>query len=194
MGIRSFIIKFNSIDDIKIYFKWRKYLAQLVCEHYDEYWDLEQYYEIIDRGLPKKEELDKLENKDNGDFDLHLVGLKFWAGAIWGLISTYSVGEVTFDLLRKISNTYYSRLSVIDMNKTDYNDCENMIMRDYYENPSQVKTIKLYNDLVSKNEDKLLDYDTIVQNNQLNIDIDKDKFLGFTTKKMFKLFNIKYKK
>ena len=49
MGIRSFLIKFDSIDSIEKFFLWRKYLGYLVSEHYDDEWETSNYVEILNK-------------------------------------------------------------------------------------------------------------------------------------------------
>lgn len=192
MGIRSFLIKFDSVESIKKFFQWRKYLGYLVSEHYDDGWETPNYVEILNKGLP--ENVNEYANKDYGDFDLHLEGLKFWAGGIWGLISTYTVGESTFELLQKILDTYYSRLWAIDTNLTDYNQTPQQMIPDYYSNPSSTtsaKAIELFNELNEQNKDKMLNYNLIISTNR--IELDSDKFIVFKTRKIFELFNINCK-
>ncbi len=190
MGIRSFLIKFDSIESIEKFFLWKKYLAHLVHTHFDDEWYIEKYIPVLEQGLPKN--VDKYEPIDFGDFDLHLVGLKFWAGAIWGLISTQTVGQDTFALVQIILNTYYSRLWAIDTIGTDYEEIEGLFIEDYYENPDPLKAIEIFDKLYENNQDKIIDYDLVIANNQ--IELDKDKFIAFKTKKIFELFNINYKK
>ena len=189
MGIRSFLIKFDSVESIEKFFQWRKYLAYLVSEHYDDEWETSNYVEILDEGLP--ENVSEYTRRDFGDFDLHLEGLKFWAGGIWGLISTYTVGESTFGLLQKILDGYYSRLWAIDTNSTDYNQIPQQMIPDYYSNPSSTKAIELFNELKEQNKDKMLNYDFIISTNR--IELDSDKFMVFKTRKIFELFNINCK-
>jgi len=190
MGIRSFLIKFNSVEDIKKYFEWKKYLAHLVHEHFDEEWYIEKYIQILEQGLPKN--ANKYNKEDFGDFDLHLVGMKFWAGTVWGLISTQTVGQDTFALMQIVLDTYYSRLWAIDSTNTDYNSVEGLFIEDYYENSDVSKAIELFEKLYNENMDNIIDYDLVIKNNQ--IELDKDKFIAFKTKKIFELFNINYKK
>ena len=189
MGIRSFLIKFDSGESIEKFFQWRKYLAHLVSEHYDDDWKTSNYEPILYKGLP--ENISQYQNKNYGDFDLHLEGLKFWAGGIWGLISTYTVGENTFGLLQKILDTHYSRLWAIDTNSTDYNQTPQQMIPDYYENPTSIKAIELFNELNEQNKDKMLNYNLIISANQ--IELDSDKFMVFKTRKIFELFKINCK-
>ena len=186
MGIRSFLIKFDSVESIEKFFLWRKYLGYLVSEHYDDEWDVSNYEPILNKGLP--ENVDQYAGRDFGDFDLHLEGLKFWAGGIWGLISTYTVGESTFGLLQKILDTHYSRLWAIDTNSTDYNQTPQQMIPDYYENPTSTKAIELFNELNEQNKDKMLNYNLIIRTNR--IELEPDKFIAFKTRKIFELFNI----
>jgi hypothetical protein len=189
MGIRSFLIKFDSIESVKKFFLWRKYLAYLVSEHYDDEWYITNYEPILNKGLP--ENVNDYARRDFGDFDLHLEGLKFWAGGIWGLISTYTVGESTFGLLQKILDGYYSRLWAIDTNSTDYNQTPQIMIPDYYSNPSSRKAIELFNELNEQHKDKMLNYNLIISTN--GIELDSDKFIAFKTRKIFELFNINCK-
>ena len=148
--------------------------------------------EILNKGLP--ENVDEYNCRDYGDFDLHLEGLKFWAGGIWGLISTYTVGENTFGLLQKILDGYYSRLWAIDTNSTDYNQTPQFMIPDYYSNPSSTsstKAIELFNELNEQNKDKMLNYNLIIRTNR--IELEPDKFMVFKTRKIFELFNINCK-
>ena len=189
MGIRSFLIKFDSIESIKKFFQWRKYLGYLVSEHYDDEWETSNYEPILNKGLP--ENVNEYTNKDYGDFDLHLEGLKFWAGGIWGLITTYTAGESTFGLLQKILDTYYSRLWAIDTISTDYNQTPQLMIPDYYSNPSSTKAIKWFNELNEQNKEKMLNYNLVITTNR--IELDEDKFIVFKTRKIFELFKINYK-
>ncbi len=186
MGIRSFIIKFSSQEEIEKFFQWRKYLAHIVCKHYDENYELKDYINIIDKGLP--EDVTKYDRVDLGDFDLHLVGMKFFAGAVWGLISTYSVGEQTFELLQYILNTYYSRLWAIDMEATKYKDAPELFLNDYYYNPKLKDAIEIFNKLTDDYQDKIIDFDLLIKNN--NLELDSDKFLTFKTKKILEIFKL----
>ncbi len=186
MGIRSFIIKFNSQEEIEKYFKWRKYLAHIVCKHYDDNYEYSDYIGIIQKGLPNN--VLKYEPIDFGDFDLHLVGMKFFAGAIWGLISTYTVGEQTFQLLQYILNTYYSRLWAIDMEATKYKEAPELFLTDSYKNPSLIEALEIYNKFIESESDKIIDYDIVIKNNK--IELDTDKFIVFKTKKIFDLFGL----
>lgn len=192
MGIRSFLIKFDSIESIEKFFLWRKYLGYLVSEHYDDEWDVSNYEPILNKGLP--ENVDEYTCRDFGDFDLHLEGLKFWAGGIWGLITTYTVGENTFELLQIILDTYYSRLWAIDTNSTDYYQTPQLMIPDYYSNPSNIlsiKAIELFNELNEQNKDKMLNYDLVIRIN--GIELEPDKFITFKTRKIFELFKINCK-
>ena len=189
MGIRSFLIKFDSIELIEKFFLWRKYLAYLVSEHYDDEWDISNYEPILNQGLP--ENVVQYACRDYGDFDLYLEGLKFWAGGIWGLITTYTAGESTFGLLQKITNCYYSRLWAIDTNSTDYNQTPQFMIPDYYSNPSSLKAIELFNELNEQNKDKMLNYDLVISTNR--IELDSDKFMVFKTRKIFEFFKINCK-
>jgi hypothetical protein len=186
MGVRSFLIKFNSEGEIKKFFKWRKYLAHLVSEHFDKEYEISNYEPILSKGLP--EDIKIYKNKDYGDFDLHLVGMKFWAGAVWGLITTYTVGQDTFALMQQVLDAYYSRLWAIEIDLTKYEEAPQILIEDYYENPNSMKAIEIFNELLEKNKDKKIDYNLIIKNNR--IELDKDKFMVFKTRKIFELFNI----
>jgi hypothetical protein len=52
--------------------------------------------------------------------------------------------------------------------------------------------IKIDEKIVIPLFDKIIDYDLVITNNQ--IELDKDKFIAFKTKKIFELFNINYNK
>ena len=176
MGIRSFLIKFDNINQIISFFLWRKYLAFLVCDYYDDKYTLEDIEKII---INNKLYLG-YDKKDFGDFDLYLVGFKFFGGAIWGLISTYSVGEVTFELLvQKILKCYYSRLSAIDVEATNYNDHEAIFISNYSENQNLIEASKIFLELYNKYKYKLINYD-FLKNYRL-INIDENNFISFNT-------------
>ena len=69
MGIRSFLIKFDSIELIEKFFLWRKYLGHLVSEHYDDGWEVSNYEPILCKGLP--EDVSQYNCRDYEDFDLN---------------------------------------------------------------------------------------------------------------------------
>ncbi len=192
MGIRSFLIKFNTVEDIKKYFEWRKYLSYLTHKYYDIKWNVEEYNDILAKGLPDEKSLKEYENEDFGDFDIYLVGFKFWAGCVWGLISTQSVGEATFYLIQKILDTYYSRLFVINTRETDYNDVKPVFIEDYYENPNVSKAIDIFAKLEEENRDKFIDYNLVITTNKIKFE--DEKFIEFMENDIFELFNINYKK
>lgn len=187
MGIRSFLIKFDNLNQIIQFFMWRKYLAKLVCDFYDSsQYLLEDIYEII-----KSKPLDiKYNNIDYGDFDVYLMGFKFWAGGIWGLVTTYSVGEFTFELIvQKILRCYYSRLSAIDMEKTNYNLHQAIFIENYIENQNLIEASKIYLKLNNIYKYQLYDYDGI-KHIVGSKNIDENNFIKFESNKIIKILNI----
>lgn len=145
---------------------------------------------IITKGLSQN--LDEY-NGDYGDTDLNLIGLKYWAGAIWGLISTYSMGELTFSLMIRVLDTYNTRLSNINSYDTDYNDVEGIIVEKTEDQEIKICRIcDIFNDLYERHKDSLLDYDHIINHNNLRADLYDRKSMCFETKKYYDLFQIKY--
>lgn len=192
MGRRSFVIKFDSIEQIKQFYKWRKYLAHLVSENYDKNLDYKDYNNYISIGY--KINLEEYYN-DYGDFDLYLEGLMFWAGAIWGLIGTQTVGETTFYLFStKILDAYSSRLMLIDSIHTDFDNMESLNIQYELSDKKQLDlAIRYFNKIYIDNKDSLLDYDNIILKNNLVKDVKDYKIIPFRSNKYFKLFNIKKK-
>lgn len=188
MGMKSFLIKFDNINQVIKFFIWRKYLANLVCKYYDDDNNNIEYIEmIIKDNVP----CISYEKNDYGDFDIYLLGFKFWAGGIWGLVSTYSVGEITFELIvHKILKCYYSRLSDIDFSNTNYNKIDSIFLNNYYYNQNLIKASEIYLDLYYKYKLELYNYDYFIEKYKLK-DIDENKCISFYSKKIINIFNIK---
>ena len=99
MSIRSFLIKFDSVEQIKHFYNYRKYITYIV------YKDINRS-QIMDVHKLKLFNCFKYVYSDYSDFDLELIGFKFWAGAIWGLVSTYTVGQECFQLYTDLFKNY----------------------------------------------------------------------------------------
>lgn len=108
MGVRSFCLEVNSVDQLKEIKKWSE-----IFGHY--FWKLVDKY---DRGLfPNmdseiKKRLIELnwfiindiisvpsELEFQGDTELYVCGFKYYCGKIWLLISTYTSGETVIEAL-----------------------------------------------------------------------------------------------
>ena len=80
-----YVLFIRDLDKTKCFYDWKNYIAHVVCESYDiDNHDLEtkNAKEIIKKGLPLDSK--KYNNRNFGDYQLDLVGFKFWAGGIWG--------------------------------------------------------------------------------------------------------------
>ena len=182
MGVRSYLIKLDSVEQLKLFLKYLKYLPILFARNNNDSDDdnkpsLEQ---IIEWGLIDEEDDKEYESCD--DFDLSLVGFKFWAGGIWGLISTYTSTESALYLIvNKILKCYFTQLMSIDKRITNY---ENIIS--IFFNSGDNK-IEIYNKIYEENKDKFLDYDKIIKDNNFK---NNCNFINFDREKICKAFGV----
>lgn len=186
MGIRSFLIVFNNIDELKKFYKWKGYLAHLVRDNYEDCNDIDDFANMFDATI-KPDDIEDYNRFYNGDFDLHLVGFKFWGGAIWGLISTDSAGVYTMYLMmnRILSDTYYARLGDIDSDKYEYDEIKSVFMINH-KNPSE--GLEKYQKLFNKKKGKMYNYKCLLANEEIN-----DQYIEFTKTKYYDLLKINKK-
>lgn len=190
MGGRSFLIKFSKSTELKCFYDWKNYIAHVVCESYDnDNHDLEtkNAKEIIKKGLPLDSK--KYNNRNFGDYQLNLVGFKFWAGGIWGLVSTDSVGEEVLELLMELilPKNYYTRMWNINSTETNYDETPVTLFNSSADYNTAYKILK---NMQKEHEINLLNYENVLKSNNLP----KDKFMHFSDEETYKAFNIEYKK
>lgn len=126
MGLRSFLIAFTDTEQIKKFFQWRHKIACIIA---DFAMLKEKVGENIHQWSPshKSDSLNTLvefavnystaykSQYESGDYDLDLIGLTYWKGMIWGLISTWTVGEDVFDNLMTyvLPDNFWTRTSYL---------------------------------------------------------------------------------
>lgn len=183
MGIRSFLIKFDSVEQIMHFCKYKKYIAYIVSN------EINKKY-ILDENKLKLFNDSKYANSNYGDFDLELVGFKFWAGAIWGLVSTYTVGEECFQLYTELFKNYATRLMLIPTNKIVYDEIDGVFMF----SPDDIsEAINIFTRLYNKHSDELLNYDDIFAKYSEFYDLDCDNCISFRNPDMYEVFSIETK-
>ncbi len=190
MGIRSFLIRFESIYDIKMFLKYRKYLAYQIMICY------ENNKEINPIDIFDTDKVDNFNNNSNmvsesyGDFDIDLVGLKFWAGSIWGLVSTYSVGESTFIIYVTHFKNYHTRLWNIPMQEVVYKEIDPIIFASYNDLEQASSAFKkLYDQYFTK----IIDYKLMFNTHSNIIECDPDGSIDFHNKNIQNLFGVESK-
>jgi len=186
MGIRSFLIVFNNIDELKLFYQWKGWLANFVSEVYDDCNDSDdfskQFQKIV---MPDIYTLNKRKSGYYGDFALHLVGFKFWGRAIWGLISTDSVGVYTMGLMMNqiLKSTYWARLSEIDTENYEYDQ----IKSEFLVNPDDKKeALEIWSKIYLNYSNKILDYPQILAGENIS-----DQHIPFYKKKFYRKLKIK---
>jgi hypothetical protein len=186
MGVSSFLIRIDTQDDIINYLKYKKILAYCVMKQENSDVKFDDNYQTDENFTEQQlEEFNKTHgNKDFGDFDINLVGFKYWAGSIWGLVSTYTAGETAFLSYVYRFNKYYTRLWYIPY-YLNYNQEKSCILSKY-NNLSE--SLKLYNTLYDLHKDKILDYQKIFEKTDLIYKLAID----FNVDDVCKLLNIKY--
>lgn len=183
MGIRSFLIKFDSVEQIKHFYKYKKYIAYVVSN------DIKRKYILNDDKLTLFNK-SKYANSDYGDFDLELVGFKFWAGAIWGLVSTYTVGQECFQLYTELFKNYATRLMLIPSNKIIYDEIDGVFM---FSSDDISEAINIFKRLYNKHSDELIDYHDIFAKYPEFYDLDCDNCINFCNPNMYEVFCIETK-
>ncbi len=183
MGVRSFLIKFNNIDEIKNFYIYRKYIAYIISN--------EKNIKYIDDEKKLNKFMNSVDFKASyGDFDLDLVGFKVWAGAIWGLVSTYSAGQETFQVYTNKFKNYATRLWYIPSNKVKYDEIEGVFMSNY---DDCEEACNIFTRLRDQNSDVLLNYADIFAKYPEFYDTDCDNCINFANGEMYGLFNIQLK-
>ena len=96
MSPRSYLIKFDSIKELKKYFIWKAYLLYMSDQN-DIDTSIDDNEDNQDTELHKFLDEDRKYNKKihervkNRFAKLYIVGLKFWAGGIWVATSSLKV-------------------------------------------------------------------------------------------------------
>ncbi len=183
MGVRSFLIKFNNIDEIKNFYIYRKYIAYIISN------DKNIKYIDDDKKLNKFVDSIKFE-RSYGDYDLDLVGFKVWAGAVWGLVSTYTAGQETFQAYTNKFKNYATRLWCIPTNKVIYDEINGVFMNDY---DDCEEACNIFTRLRDQNSDVLLNYSDIFTKHPEFYDTDCDNCIDFSNGEMYRMFNIQVK-
>ena len=183
MGIRSFLIKFDSIEQIVHFYKYKKYIAYIVSKEINRSQITDDYkLDLFNRSKHSK--------LDYGDFELELVGFKFWAGAIWGLVSTYTVGQECFQLYTEQFKNYATRLMLIPSHKVVYEEIEGVFM---FSPDDKTEAINIFKRLHSKYSDELLNYRDIFAKYPEFYEVDCDNCISFCNPTMNELFGIETK-
>jgi len=87
----TILTKSKYVTGLKNFYIYRKYIAYIISN--------EKNIKYIDDDKKLNKFMNSVDFKASyGDFDLDLVGFKVWAGAIWGLVSTYTAGQETFQV------------------------------------------------------------------------------------------------
>lgn len=183
MGIRSFLIKFDSVEQIKHFYNYKKYIAYVVSNDIDRKYIMDEHKLNLFNGS-------KYAYSDYGDFDLELIGFKFWAGAIWGLVSTYTVGQECFQLYTDLFKNYATRLMLIPSHKIIYDEIEGIFM---FSPDDMSEAINIFNRLHSKHSDELLNYHDIFDEYPEFYDLDCDNCISFGNPDMYEVFGIETK-
>ena len=148
MGVRSFLIKFDNLNQIIKFFLWRKYLADIIYSCYILNYDHKRLIKVIEDTIQKSQLSLKFDKIDYGDFDIYLIGFKFWNNGIWGCITTYSVGELTFEIMaQKILKCHYIKQLPIDTIYSNYY-YEPIFIKNYSQN--LIKASEIYLELYDK--------------------------------------------
>jgi hypothetical protein len=177
MGVRSFLIRFESTKDIRNFIKYRRYLAYKVFNNYNDETKEDNDF-VFDRDEANIfNESNQYENY--GDYDINLVGFKFWAGSVWGLISTYSAGETTFFKYIDIFKNFNTRLWDIPTHELGYNKIKPVILNVFND---LKESIKVFMELYVENITLVKDYEQIFNTHQKLLD--KYKSIDFHNKQI----------
>jgi len=183
MGVRSFLIKFNNIDEIKNFYIYRKYIAYIISN--------DKNIKYIDDEKKLKKFISSVDFEASyGDFDLDLLGFKVWAGAIWGLVSTYTAGQETFQAYTNKFKNYATRLWCIPSSKVVYDEIDGIFMSDY---DDCEEACNIFTRLHDQNSDVLINYADIFAKYPEFYDTDCDNCINFANGEMYGLFNIQTK-
>jgi hypothetical protein len=135
MGVRSFLIAFNNLDEIRKFFEIKDKLASVLSELDISGYDCESCRILIE-SVVKSTISGKIQCTEisDGDWNLDLVGFNCWKGLIWGLVSTRTMGEMTMRSVMEhvLPNNYWSRLWNIDMKQyreEEHNPVENDVKK-----------------------------------------------------------------
>ena len=173
----------TNIDEIKNFYIYRKYIAYIISN--------EKNIKYIDDDKKLKKFVDSVYfEKSYGDYDLDLLGFKVWAGAVWGLVSTYTAGQETFQAYTNKFKNYATRLWLIPTNKVIYDEIDGIFMSDY---DDCEEACNIFSRLYDQNSDVLLNYTDIFTKYPQFYDTDCDNCINFADDEMYGLFNIQVK-
>lgn len=187
MGVRSFLIRFESELEVKYFYKYKTYLAYQIMSNYECSSEINSL-DIFDADKVEEFNKSKLYYESFGDFDINIVGFKFWAGSIWGLVSTYSVGESTFLTYVHHFKNHFTRLWNIPIKEIIYNECPTTFLSNYND---LNEALEIYKKMYSQYWTQILDYNLVILNNP-NL-FEKYEPIDFNNKKICDLFGVQFK-
>lgn len=164
MSPRSYLIKFDSIKELKKYFIWKAYLLYMSdqknidtsLDDNEDNKDIELHNLLDDDRKYNKKIHERVKNRFA---KLYIVGLKFWAGGIWGLAVYDKEASRIYHLLKDhiIYNSYHCDLRDADRDTTNYSKTKTFYLNDF---DDYKEACEIYKYLFKKYHKNIINYET----------------------------------